>query len=273
MSQPELAYPIIAIPDLHGQARWLDDLIATLRTHDVWPTATLVFLGDLVDRGPDVKGTVQRVIDLVSEKPDSVCVMGNHDLALVMAAGLGDAAEAYWIEKYRTNYDSDRTFLSYLGRAAERGDPERWVSDLATLRDAVPNSHRAFLAGLPWVAEAAGHVFIHNGLSRELNEPATIQLHALRQRRWAGVVSPKMGTRTFDLWQNSYPVWLGADRKVNADPLPLPGRVQVVGHVHVEKPDVNAIRIRLDTTGGVHPPLTAAVFRGLTEPPEFVTGV
>ena len=272
MPPAELSYPIIAIPDLHGQLRWLDALVARLRTHEVWPTATLVFLGDLVDRGPDVKGAVQRVVELLAEKPGSVCVMGNHDLALVGATGLDGGAEQYWIDKYRTNYDSDRTFLSYLGRAAERTNPEKWVSDLAALREAVPTAHRAFLAGLPWVAEAAGHVFIHNGLSRELNEPAAIQLHALRQRRWAGVVSPKLGTKTFDLWQDFYPVWLGADRKVNADPLPRPGRVQVVGHVQLDQPDVNAVRIRLDTTGGVHPPLTAAVLRGAAEPPEFVTG-
>ncbi len=266
-----LSYPIIAIPDLHGQLRWLDVLVAKLRTHDVWPTATLVFLGDLVDRGPDVKGAVQRVIDLLAEKPASVCVMGNHDLAFVKAAGLGDPPEQFWVDKYRANYDSDRTFLSYLGRAAERRDPEKWVSDLAALREVVPESHRAFLAGLPWVAEAAGHVFLHNGLSRELNEPAEVQMHALRARRWADVVSPKMGTKTASLWQFHYPVWLGADRKVNADPLPLPGRVQVVGHVQLNKPDVNAVRIRLDTTGGVYPPLTAAVFHSATEPPEFIS--
>lgn len=265
-----LAYPIIAIPDLHGQLRWLDDLVAELRRHAVWQTATLVFLGDLVDRGPDVKGTVQRVIDLLAERPGSVCVTGNHDLALVMAAGLGGEPEPFWVEKYRVNYDSDRTFLSYLGTAAERGNPEKWVSDLATLREAMPEHHRAFLAGLPWVAEASGHLFLHNGLSDELNEPPEIQLHALRQRRWEGVVSPRPGTKTFDLWQEHYPVWLGADKRVNAYPLVVPGKVQVVGHVRVDAPDVSPIRIRLDTTGGVWPPLTAAIFRGAAEPPEFV---
>ncbi len=267
-----LDYPIIAIPDLHGQLRWLDDLVARLRAHVLWPTARLVFLGDLVDRGPDVQGTVQRVIELVSEKPGSVCVMGNHDLALVRAAGFGGVAEQFWVEKYRTNYDSDRTFLSYLGRVAERSSREKWVSDLAALREAAPAAHQAFLAGLSWVAEAAGHVFLHNGLSGELNEPAELQMHALRARRWAGWVTPKLGTKTFALWQDSYPVWLGADRKINDRPLPLPGKVLVVGHVQVDTPDVNAVRIRLDTTGGVHPPLTAAVFRGPHEPPEFVTG-
>jgi hypothetical protein len=81
-----------------------------------------------------------------------------------------------------------------------------------------------------------------------------------------------MGTKTHTHWQTHYPVWLGADRRVNADPLAVPNKVQVVGHVRVEEPDVNPVRIRLDTTGGVHPPLTAAVFRGAIEPVEFVAG-
>lgn len=270
MSPTELRYPIIAIPDLHGQSAWLDELISTLRTRDEWAHASLVFLGDLVDRGPDVKGTVQRVIDLIEEKPGSVCVMGNHDLALVAAAGLGGDPIEFWVNKYGRNYDHGPTFRSYLGRDPLSTTGEGWASELTTLREAIPPPHREFLSKLPWLAEAAGHLFLHNGLSSELNEPAVVQLHALRQRRWAGVTSPRVGTKTFDLWQEHYPVWLGADKRANTDPLPVAGKIQVVGHVQVSMPDVTKVRIRLDTTGGVTPPLTAAVFCGPTHPAEFV---
>ena len=242
-----------------------------LRRHPCWPSAKLVFLGDLVDRGEDVKGTVQRVIDLLREKPGSVCVCGNHDLALSRAAGLGGEPSEFWVNHYGKNYDHEPTFRSYLNFGVNYYDSGDWVGDLATLQDAMPDEHRRFLAGLPWVAEAAGHLFLHNGLSGELNEPAEAQLHALRQRRWADVVSPKVGSKTAELWQPHYPVWLGADRRVNADPLVVPGKVQVVGHIRVNAPDVNPIRIRLDTTGGASGPLVVAVFRGPLEPPEFVS--
>lgn len=265
-----LPYPVIAIPDLHGRSAWLDALVGKLRAHPVWPTATLVFLGDLVDRGEDVKGAVQRVIDLLDEKPGSVCVMGNHDLALSSAAGLGGEPVDFWVHHYGKNYDHGPTFESYLGREVSYYDSADWVGDLTELREAMPVEHRRFLAGLPWVAEADGHLFLHNGLSAELNEPEEVQLHALRQRRWAGVVSAKVGTKTAELMNPHYPVWLGADRRVNADPLVVPGKVQVVGHIRVSAPDVSPIRIRLDTTGGIEGPLMAAVFRGPTEPPEFV---
>jgi hypothetical protein len=148
--------------------------------------------------------------------------------------------------------------------------PDGWADWLRRLREAMPADHRAFLAGLPWVAEASGHVFLHNGLSPELDEPAVVQLELLRRRRWAGCVTPKLGTVTAAEYKPGYPVWLGADKRLSANPLPLPGRVQVTGHQRVEAPETNRVRIRLDTAGGVRPPLTACLLRGPAELPEFV---
>jgi serine/threonine protein phosphatase 1 len=267
----QLDYPVIAVGDLHGQLGFLDRLLAKLRTHEVWPTARLVFLGDLVDRGRDVKGTVQRVMDLLAEKPGSTCVMGNHDFALANAAGLLGERPVFWTDKYRDSYDHVPTFRSYTGFGPVYSTDDEWLRELDDLREAMPESHREFLRGLPWLAEASGHLFLHNGLSAELNEPAEIQLHALRMRRWADVMTPKLGTKSAEKWQPSYPAWFGADKLANVNPLPVPGRVQVVGHVKVDAPEVNAIRIRLDTSGGVAEPLTAAVLRSASAPPEFVT--
>ena len=263
-----LAYPIIAVGDLHGQLGWLNKLLAKLERLPEWPAASVVFLGDLVDRGPDVTGTVERVMGLLAEK-GGACVMGNHDLALVRAAGLSADPPGDWPHRYRVNYDHEPTFRGYVGRGWRRG-PD-WAADLAELRAAMPAAHREFLAGLPWVAEAEGYVFLHNGLSPSLDEPAGVQLELLRRRRWDGFVTPRLGTKTATDFNPAYPVWLGADKTLSADPLPLPGRVQVTGHTRVSVPEVNAVRIRLDTSGGTGEPLTACLLRGPAEPPAFVT--
>ena len=264
-----LTYPVIAVGDLHGQLPWLDALLARLERLPEWPAAQLVFLGDLVDRGPDVKGTVQRVIDLLAEK-GGACVMGNHDLGLVNAAGLGGDPVPYWVRRYAGYDGCDATFRSYLGAEPDYHTAAGWADWLRRLRDAMPATHRAFLAGLPWVAEAEGHVFLHNGLSPELDEPAGVQLELLRRKRWAGYVTPKLGTMTAAEIKADYPVWLGADKRLSANPLPLPGRVQVTGHQRVPVPEANAVRVRLDTAGGVRPPLTACLLRGPSEPPVFI---
>jgi serine/threonine protein phosphatase 1 len=78
------------------------------------------------------------------------------------------------------------------------------------------------------------------------------------------------GTNTDTLWQPGYPVWLGADRGVSERPLAHPGKVQVTGHVPVSEPDVNPIRIRLDTGCGLGH-LTACLLRPPEDEPGFVT--
>ena len=60
----------IVIGDVHGCIEELDELLAEV----YHPGDRLVFLGDLVDRGPDSLGVVRRVRELGAE-----CVMGNHE--------------------------------------------------------------------------------------------------------------------------------------------------------------------------------------------------
>ena len=265
-------YPMIVIGDLHGRVAWLDRLVAKLRQLPEWPNARLVFLGDLVDRCDSVRALVDRVLELLAEKPGSTCVTGNHDMALVGATGLDDRPpRPYWVRRYAAAYDHLNTFRSYLGRVPDRSSDERWVNDLAALNAAIPADHRRFLSGLPWVAEAEGHVFLHNGLSAELDCPASVQLHCLHKKIWdRAAVSPRLGTNTDRFFTPDYPVWIGADKKLSDHPLPISGKVQVSGHVQIDAPDANRVRIRIDTSGGVREPLTGCVLRSPAADPVFV---
>lgn len=265
-----LDYPIVAIADLHGQNDELSRLIGALEALPEWPDCSVVFLGDFVDRNPGVSETIDLVIELLQRPPGGSAIMGNHDLALVRAAGLdGRPPSPYWVEGYRTRYDHHETFESYLGRPAMSwGDA--WRKDLDVLREAMPEEHRAFLSSLPWVVEAPGHLFVHCGLSPELQAGPQEQVEAMRARRWdRKLLRPVPGTNTTKLWEDDYPVWLGADRGLSASPLPYPGKVQVTGHARVRKPDANDIRIRLDTSGGVGK-LSACLLRSATAGPVFI---
>jgi serine/threonine protein phosphatase 1 len=266
-------YPVVAVGDLHGRVGWLDNLVARLERLPEWPAVRLVFLGDLVDRSDTVKELVSRVMELIAAKPGSTCVMGNHDLALVRAAGLGGRPpDPYWVKQYGGNYDHVPTFRSYLdGHSPDYLPAGRWEEELARLRDAVPPAHADFLANLPWVAEAEGHLFLHNGLSPELDCPPAVQVECLRRKVWdRAVVQPRFGTDTDRLFTPDYPVWLGADKRLSANPLPYPGKVQVTGHIRVPAPDADPVRVRIDTSGGVAEPLTGCLLRGPADPPEFV---
>lgn len=88
--QPLPDGPLDLIGDIHGEVDALDRLFARLGVD--WQSGTsarpLVFVGDLVDRGPDSPGVVRRVRRLV-EAGRAWCVAGNHELNLL----LGDEKE------------------------------------------------------------------------------------------------------------------------------------------------------------------------------------
>jgi serine/threonine protein phosphatase 1 len=264
-------YPILAIADLHGQLDQLKRLVARLEMISEWDDCALVFLGDFVDRGEDVPGTIDLVLELLSRRPGGSAVLGNHDLALVRAARLDDGPRSsYWIESYLRRYDHCKTFLGYLGRKPEYG-PGQWERNLEELKEAIPANHRAFLVSLPWVVASPGHLFLHCGLSYELAASAADQLAALHSRQWdRSLLKPHPGSATDVLWQPEYPVWIGAHRELSESPLAYPGKVQVTGHVRVSRPDVNSTRIRLDTSGGSGN-LTACLLRSADAEPEFIS--
>src|SRR5208337_4418259 len=156
-----LDYPMIAIADLHGQLDQLERLVTLLKKVSEWDDCALVFLGDFVDRGEDVPGTIALVLDLLSRRRGGSAILGNHDLALVRATQLGDGPRSpYWIESYLRRYDHDQTFLGYLGRRPNHGGGQ-WEKDLEELRVAIPANLREFLVSLPWVVESPGHLFLH----------------------------------------------------------------------------------------------------------------
>ncbi len=83
----DLPGPFDLIGDVHGCLAELQALLAqlgyTLGEHVLPPPGrTAVFLGDLVDRGPDVPGVLQLVMDMVAAGI-ALCVPGNHDAKLV----------------------------------------------------------------------------------------------------------------------------------------------------------------------------------------------
>ncbi|NUP00132.1 MAG: polynucleotide kinase-phosphatase [Nonomuraea sp.] len=82
----ELTGPFDIVGDVHGCRSELETLLAKLGwrglSHPEGRTA--VFVGDLVDRGPDTPGVLRLVMDMV-EAGTAICVAGNHEQKLVRA--------------------------------------------------------------------------------------------------------------------------------------------------------------------------------------------
>ena len=76
--------PLWFIGDLHGDLLALEAALAAIRaTERDGPRPRLVFLGDLFDDGGFGLEVLLRVFELISEDPESICVVaGNHDVGL-----------------------------------------------------------------------------------------------------------------------------------------------------------------------------------------------
>jgi serine/threonine protein phosphatase 1 len=126
----------IAIGDIHGYTAALNALLGTI---DPQPDDTLVMLGDYVDRGPDSRGVIDRLIAL-QEQCRLVPLLGNHDeLLLGICQGKTELMGEWLI------FGGDATLTSYDGRVP----------------DGVPAEHIEFLKCCGDWYEAEQHFLIH----------------------------------------------------------------------------------------------------------------
>ncbi|MEE2972888.1 MAG: metallophosphoesterase [Planctomycetota bacterium] len=86
LRRPGIADPgggLDLIGDIHGHADVLDRLLEALGYRNLdgvphHPTRTAIFLGDYIDRGPNIRRTLERVRDMV-DRGDAIALMGNHE--------------------------------------------------------------------------------------------------------------------------------------------------------------------------------------------------
>ena len=82
--------PVDIIGDVHGEMDVMESLLAHLGYDQDGISADgrrLVFLGDLMDRGPDSPAVIDKVMRLVTEG-NAHCIMGNHELNLLLGRPL-----------------------------------------------------------------------------------------------------------------------------------------------------------------------------------------
>lgn len=95
----------IAITDIHGELGKLENVLSKIKTR---PDDTFVFLGDYIDRGPDSKKVVEKVIE-ISEEYKTITLIGSHEYALLHAKTDEYYNYLFW------NYGGPATVKSYGG--------------------------------------------------------------------------------------------------------------------------------------------------------------
>ena len=131
----------LAIGDIHGFSGALEALPGSLDLRDT----QLVFLGDTVDRGPQTREVLDRLIEL-SSVPNHLFLRGNHDQWMLNAR-----AEKRWF----------RTWIGdgVGGKATLRSYGATQITETAL--DLVPSEHWDFLAQTRLFWEDDFHLYVH----------------------------------------------------------------------------------------------------------------
>jgi serine/threonine protein phosphatase 1 len=133
------------IPDIHGRYDLLNEGLAGIAVHSGGNAGVIVTIGDYVDKGPESKQVIDRMLSGVAEGWRLIALKGNHDAMMVEA--LRDRSKmAAWIGK-----GGDTALASY------GGDPA-----------AVPQTHIAWLDELRLMHVDNHRVYVHAGVDPEI---------------------------------------------------------------------------------------------------------
>lgn len=203
-----------AIGDIHGRLDLLDELLERIEADDrPRPQAktTIVFLGDLIDRGPQSAQVVERLRRYRPDFAKTVFLMGNHEEVLLRIVGGETGIVSDWLKfggaECVRSYGIDPADLLCRSPA----DVPR------ILRQAIPKEHLKFLASFVDTASFGDYLFVHAGI-----RPGVSLSHQLPQ----------------DLrWIRQQFLENDSDH----------GRIVVHGHTISESVEVKANRIGIDT--------------------------
>lgn len=229
-AKPSAAVPagerLYAVGDIHGCAALLDSLLSRIES-DGAGDFRLIFLGDYVDRGPDSKTVIDRLIRVKQDRPGTVFLKGNHEQAMLDFLAAPDLNEE-WL-----HWGGDRTLESYGLANIWTKHPDDLAREFAAR---LPQSHRNFLSSLELWRVFGDYAFVHAGFRPGVAIEAQSEQDCL---------------------------WIRGDFH-NADIDKRPDKVVVHGHHPVKKPLDAGWRIDIDTGAVWSDALTAVVLEGTT---------
>lgn len=225
-----------AIGDIHGEIEKLDRLLESIRVDAARLNVEhkIVFLGDLVDRGPDSRAVIERAMSACATG-EGMAIKGNHEVLMLNAYDNRESVGIYW---WAEN-GGDETIASYMLANGVQDD----------FRDAIDKEHIAWIRDLPVMIRDKGRrlVFVHGGIDPKTFPDCTDEI-----RLWT------RSQKFFD--PNRWP-----------DRPELEGIVVVHGHTptHDFEPHANPRRINVDTGACFGGPLTCVALAP-NEAPRFL---
>ncbi len=177
---------VYAIGDIHGRLDLFEQLLELIEADDAarGPADTrLVLLGDLIDRGPDSCGVMERAMALVQGGKVRV-LAGNHEEMLLNS--LEDAETL----RHFLRHGGKETLFSYgLQRADYAQAKLEWVHE--QINALLPPAHIAFIQSMENQIIYGDYLFVHAGIRPgvPLDQQAVPDLRWIRREfRWDSTI-------------------------------------------------------------------------------------
>jgi len=154
-------YRAYAVGDIHGRLDLLEQLLARIE-QDLGrrpPRKTLlIFLGDLIDRGPDSRGVVERLRIFRHDRIRPYFLAGNHEEVLLrLLAGERGILDS-WLK-----YGGGECLRSYGRDPASLVDQSE-LTALALVKEAIPPDHARFIRSFADTLSFGDYLFVHAGI-------------------------------------------------------------------------------------------------------------
>lgn len=150
---------VYIVGDIHGCASLLERLLVTIELDAAGgpPKRRLVFVGDYVDRGPNSRAVIERLLN-PPEGFETHCLRGNHDQAVL------DFLNDPLFYRVWKSYGAQETLLSYGVRPPRFDDAQSINASWDEFAAALPETHLRFLESLEYSWEIGDYFVAHAGV-------------------------------------------------------------------------------------------------------------
>ena len=151
-----------AISDIHGHLKTFELLLDTINYNP--EEDELYILGDMIDRGADSRGVMDKLMDLQADNRKVFCLKGNHEQMMLLA--LEDS-------------DNMPFWLKHGGKETAQNFQNKEIAALD-----IPNKYIHFMENLPHFFDVDDYILVHAGLNFRTKEPLSDIESMMWIRNW-----------------------------------------------------------------------------------------
>ncbi len=173
-------YRAYAVGDVHGCLSLLNEILDKIESDIVsrQPCKNLlIFLGDLIDRGPQSSQVIERLLNWRCASASAIFLSGNHEEVLLRVLNGDENILSDWL-----SFGGAECLSSYGLSPVELAE-KNTTAALAEIRAAIPIEHYEFISSFADTLRFGDYLFVHAGIRPgvDLKSQSKEDLHWIRE--------------------------------------------------------------------------------------------